>query len=372
MDIIRERVKITPEVFVQLQRNSYVDWAVFRSEESLPFVPENTKKDLVSGKTAAWFHDTYHRTKIMGDVDSLVYCNSACFYQIPETIHKMKANRVVFRIKLPNNSIIMLWNSENKKYDIRETKAQNTFLNRSNDFLNLAKRHKLIPDYVPNSPIMADNTSLIVLDVSNYTPAQLYLYLCTARYVQEYPMTVWTTLDLVEKYGMNFYLAFTLAHLTRSTSLGHCVFEISGPYGAVYNETNIDNVIVDVSHSMALAKFARDPHKYGSGLVTSPKSGTSFNLQITFRNIAAEIFKTAYSSRSFSEYTYVKAAEVRTQDLFDEDVVAAIMAESNEESKKHFDNFKKKNITYVQEIPKTKSIKPVKKMVKKIKTLEAN
>lgn len=375
MEIVREKVKITPDVFVALSGTSYVDWAAFCSEEPPPFVPEKVIKDLKNGKTSEWFH-SYNKNKVKDENDHMTYCGSACFYSVPEGVHRIKANRMVYRIKVADQRSIPLWNKTTLKYDQKQ--VQLLVISQANNFLNLCKEYKLLPDYIPDSPIEKDGTGLIVLDISDYTLAQIYMYLCAARYVQEYPMCSWTAAEIAKKYGMNFYLALAWAHSTRAVSMGHTLLELSGAsYGKNIDKNGINEVSLDVSHAVALAKFAKDPHKYHSGLVTDPKAGSVFGFQLHLRNIASKVFGVSVSGRPYDSCTYVKDAVIKTQDFFDEDIVAAVMADTNEESKKHFDAFKKKKITYVDEIkvgPIAKASAMKKKIgrPRKVKIMEAN
>jgi len=373
MEIVREKIKITPDVLVALSGSSYVDWAAFCSEEPPPFVPEKVMKDLKNGKTSEWFN-SYSKNKVKDEDDHMTYCGSACFYSVPEGVRRIKANRVVYRIKVSDQRSISLWNETTLKHDQKQAQPFILVISQANNFLNLCREYKLLPNYIPNSPIEKDGTGLLVLDTAVYTLAQMYMYLCAARYVQEYPMCAWTAAELAKKYGMNFYLALAWAHSTRAVSMGHTLLELSGAYGKNIDKNGINEVSIDISHAIALAKFAKNPHKYHSGLVTDPKSGVAFGFQLHLRDIASKVFGVSVSGRPCDSCSYVKDAVVKTQDLFDEDIVAAVMAETDAESKKHFDAFKKKQITYVDEIKRGPVVIAKKKVgrPRKIKIMEAN
>ena len=96
-----------------------------------------------------------------------------------------------------------------------------------------------------------------ILDIS---PSLLYIYLVTARYVQEEPNFVKFLLSLMKDTGLGFFTSFGVASLACISNCGHHIIPVSKSYGLqkpemINREDNSAFLKFDLRDTGKLCKF---------------------------------------------------------------------------------------------------------------------
>lgn len=197
-----------------------------------------------------------------------------CFGELPEMIQKFPKwfgkfpNRILYVLNFEKHSVVKLSYEERKAW------------------VNLCKKHKLLPAYVRNYFVRTGN---LVLRFENVEITRLYLYLVVARYLEEEPFFVRTLLYLVQEVGLDFYLAVSVATTCCNTNIGHSILNLSRQWrcaGKDFDFFSIQNF--DISMARALYRFVHSTDDYEKLLLTAAVS-CSFGLHISigkFKNSA--------------------------------------------------------------------------------------
>lgn len=312
------------------------------------------------------FHDDRPPDEIH-DVDSNTddiwkNTNRACFAGLLGRLYKKKNiyNRMFYTIYLKTPTT-----PAKKKKDPYYNYAGNVLLSVEEciRWIQLAKEHKLLPDYVDenliemlDTPIKVDpeerysryvhkasGKGTVIFDLVGLTQAQLYVYISTLRNLREDPGFVRTALYLIDKCKMNFYAAYVFASHVAMNTTGHHTISAYREYGAIKQEidpktnmykpaetklSDIEAINADIRWMIGLQRFAKNPKKHDSRLVY--KCMTSF----------------------YCNSTIDKISKIRTQiniyEALDPDIVKAIMAMGDNTSKKYINKFieKKPRIKY--------------------------
>ena len=166
----------------------------------------------------------------------------------------------------------------------------------------------------------------IVLDITDITVAQTYLYLSTFRLIREDPGVPTCTIHLVDDCGMNFYAAYVYATKVAMGCTGHHIISLQRTYGSRYDK----ELRAPLGLMIGIHRFVDEPKKYDKRTLFSTNYGFECNATIgKISNIETEL--------SF-------------QELFDEDVIEAVMAKTDKESQKYLDTYleKKDHIVYTE------------------------
>ena len=123
-------------------------------------------------------------------------------------------------------------------------------------WIKMAKRYNLLPPYVNVTSI---RTRKVVFDIEHLSPSQLYMYISSFRYLREDPGFVRAMVYLVEKKGMNFYIAFVLASRVCLNQVGHNIIDVARPYA---NRANFDELKLHIKWMIALRRYSDNPKKY--------------------------------------------------------------------------------------------------------------
>jgi hypothetical protein len=320
--IIRERVWIDTEIVSTTYKHldNKVIHCVFKSDLDPSVVPEGFAK-ANSGK---------------------MYTND-CFSGLLRQIADTKNNRMYSKLEVakPAKSDIVLTPEERSGW------------------LSLTKKYKLLPPYINENAIedipkekqcSTDGMSRVVsstaiasgefiIDLEGLSPAMLYIYLSTIRNIREDPGFPRAVLYLVNKIGMNFFAAYVFSSLVTMNSYGHHILDAFRPYGlcketyqrssGTYTNEALDlkaieaSVLTPISKAIGLQRMVNsDPLKYDSRSL----SKTSYNFDCT--STINKISKVLYLAHF--------------QELFDEDIIAAIMSENDKEGNECLNRFTKK------------------------------
>jgi len=270
-----------------------------------------------------------------------------CFSGLPGTVFASKANRVYDRLE------IMTPGSAGRG---------GRFLLKPKErvaWISLAKKYRMLPKYTNENAIIdlpknkikevkSSNCGVstteaygeFIFDLEGLSPAVLYIYLSTIRNLREDPGLPKAVLYLVNDLGMNFYAAYVFASKIVINATGHHILGYHRPYGAGDGQLSQERLeeiaIVPLHIAIGLQRIVNnDPSKYDKRNLTNPaKEGDYYSTS----------FKCAGTIEKISKVRY----EASLQELFDEDIIAAIMSKDDREAEKFIDKFKnkKKHIKY--------------------------
>lgn len=186
-----------------------------------------------------------------------------CFSSLMSYIYKEKANRMHYKMdRDPGAAKIAKITEQQEK-----------------EWIKLCIKHKLLPNYVTIGIIKGGMT----LDISDMNPSQLYMYLCSLRYIREEPGFVKSILYLVKEHNMHFFTAFVLASKVAIDSIGHHILDISRSMGDFYGEKTVNDLEqIPLHYMVGLFRYTRNPHKYDKRKITD---NGSFNMNTTIGKI---------------------------------------------------------------------------------------
>jgi len=186
-------------------------------------------------------------------------------------------------------------------------------------WISLCVEHGTMPEYIVEKDV--DREVMVIEIDKDIPPSLLFVYLCCFRYFREDTGFIRAIVYLVDKCGMNYYAAFVLAsRVCMNYDLHHCL-DVIRQYG---EKVDLGEVRVPLHQIIGLVRFTSDPKKYDSRGPRGYESSGSCNQ-----------FQCASTIRKISSIEY----ECLIQDLFDDNIVKAIMAPSDGESKKYLDEF---------------------------------
>jgi hypothetical protein len=205
------------------------------------------------------------------------------------------------------------------------------------EWISLAKKYKLLPPYINENAFedVFDDPNAIpygefIIDLEGLSPTLLYVYLSTLRNIREDPGLPKVILYLVGKLGMNFFAAYVLASKIAIDYLGHHIIDISRPYGSNIDLNSQENSIcIPLNRSIGIQRLVNnDAIEYDSRKVMSTTG--RFNCSSTIGSISSIDYTATF------------------QELFDEDIVAAIMSKDDYEAREFINRFedKKSRIKY--------------------------
>jgi len=186
-------------------------------------------------------------------------------------------------------------------------------------WISLCVKHKTMPKYVVEEDV--DKKIMIVEISEDIPPSLLFVYLCCFRYFREDTGFIRAIVYLVDKCEMNYYAAFVLAsRICMNYDLHHCL-NVTRQYGEKFD---MNKVTAPLHQMIGLVRFISDPKKYDTRGPKDCKANGGFN-QFRCANTIQEISKIKH--------------DCLIQDLFDDNIVKAIISSSDEESKIYLDKF---------------------------------
>lgn len=215
-------------------------------------------------------------------------------------------------------------------------------------WIELAKQYQLLPGYVDKNCIkkfndpkvvsesMYDKHSAVaggtvIFDVSNLVPSMLYVYLSTLRNLREDPGFVRTSLYFIDILNMNFFAAYIFASCIAMSTSGHHIIPVVREY--VYDQPHkstidsINGIKAHIKWMISLQRFIKDPSKYDKRNIYDSTNhgytGTVFDCSSTISKVCNH------------------ALRVTIDEVFDPDVVGAIMSSSDKVAKEYIESFEK-------------------------------
>jgi hypothetical protein len=157
-------------------------------------------------------------------------------------------------------------------------------------WIKLAIKNKLLPEYISTKsikkdPIGQEKVSVkVVLDISDISIAQLYIYLSTLRYIREDPGFVKSVVYLVNETGLDFYAAFVFASASTITYEGHhIIYNATRAYGN--RDNDFRKVKFHLAHAIGIHDFVNNVSKYDSRKVQNVDRNSSWCCASTINNI---------------------------------------------------------------------------------------
>jgi hypothetical protein len=234
-------------------------------------------------------------------------------------------------------------------------------------WLSLTKKYRLLPPYInedaiediPKRDQKLDTNNMVscstaiasgefIIDLKGLSPAMLYIYLSTIRNIREDPGLPRAVLYLVNEIGMNFFAAYVFSGLVTLNSTGHHILDTFRPYGLcketynqaskIYTSDPLDlkhleaSIVIPIGKAIGLQRMVNnDPLKYDKRDIIN-KSGSmgGFDCATTISKISKVVYSASF------------------QELFDGDIIAAIMSKDDKEADKCLKRFteKKPRIKY--------------------------
>ena len=117
-------------------------------------------------------------------------------------------------------------------YHIGESNHKTTALTRESErrWLKECVKVRYLPKYISVKKIV--NERVFIINPTELTSELLYTYLCIVRTMVEEPAVVCLTIDLVDNYGYNFEIAFSIAESCIRSNTGHSFVNfVNGNYG---------------------------------------------------------------------------------------------------------------------------------------------
>jgi len=251
-----------------------------------------------------------------------------CFSDLLNQIVEREANRMYYTINT------VLPSSSKKNYPPILSPEERI------KWLALAKEHKLLPEYINENsfingkPPSKTAKATFILDLTDLTASMLYIYLSTIRNIREDPGLPKAVLYLVDKFDMNFYLAYVFASSIVISSTGHHILNTQRAYGTfkqrasdMYGSTyepltspQINKTIeTSIGTAIGIQRLVNDPNKYDKSNVTK-KSGR-FSCNTTIHGIS-KVGHTAL-----------------LRELFDGNIISATMSKTDAEANKYINKF---------------------------------
>ena len=320
--IIREKVWIDTEI-VNTSCKHLLNKAiqcVFKSDADPSVVPEGFAKE--------------HSKRMVTHV---------CFSGLSSQIKDARANRMYTKLEVAKPQ------KKNPASKIVLTAEERS------SWIALAKEHKLLPPYINEDAIedipegdqhedrigsVTRSTTIasgeFIIDIEELSPAMLYIYLSTIRNIREDPGLPRTVTYLVNEIGMNFFAAYVFSSMVVLNSTGHHILSAYRPYG-LCKEAYQPDLGAYASKALdlkTLEKSIRVPISQAIGLQRMVNSGPR---RYDSRDMLEAI------GRFNCNVTISKISKVKHlasfQELFDEDIIAAIMSENDKEAEECIKKF---------------------------------
>lgn len=307
--------------------HNHVEYFLFKSDEDPSVIPEGlvekNKKSMI---------------------------RHVCFSGLSSRVTKEKANRLYFKLEI----------DEPRKI----SPGSDRILSPSDriEWMALAKEYKMLPAYInveaikdipeeervasytsydTDNPRRVMSTGEFIIDLEGLSPTVLYIYLSTIRNLREDPGLAKSVLYLTKEVGMNFFAAYVFASGVVLDSYGHHIFEHIRKYGMCkdiydkklhcYTSTSLSlgdiEKAIETPIHLAIGTqrvVNSSPSKYDSREVMNLQGNHRFNCASTITGVS----KVRYSANF--------------QELFDEDIISAIMSKTDREANKFLKEFFKR------------------------------
>lgn len=202
-------------------------------------------------------------------------------------------------------------------------------------WLRLCKQYYLIGDDV--SIKFGTKHPYVIIRFDNYTKNQLYTYLCSIRYLVEWPHYVRAVLTLYDS-GLPFYSAFVAASRLVINNSVHHILDVIRRYGERWNIYSLFDVGFNLRSVINLKLFVSDFSEYDKQNVYDGE----------FR--CSTMLTHLKGTNNFD--TYVQLKELYTKEL-----KALVNADNLIEMKKYYEEYSKNKKKYSFVLPADNSIR---------------
>lgn len=234
------------------------------------------KKTVITEQNLFYYEGNSNSYKITYYVNDKKTANAACFANLPSQLDKLKDTTTIVKYqpachKDLTNEEIARWISLNIEYKTLPADIQHT---QEGYAINATDKHYSL----------------------------LYVYLCMLRFMEDDHKIVKGTILLVDKYKVDFYVAFTIASKLLTHNSGHHFFYMNASWGV---KLNVNNTFVPIRWVIGLQRLVNHPH-----LIETVAS--AFEGEATIKSLCGiENFKISYKSRNSK---YIKKAIYSTTD----------------------------------------------------------
>lgn len=215
--------------------------------------------------------------KLIGEIRSSGQTNVACFSQFMSLYNKFKsvngrrANRARFMCKLDNHP--------NSKLHLSRDELR--------CWVDLCKANKLMPDNIGDNFI---ENCIYDINFEDISLNMLYIYLCSARYVQEEPFFIRSVLHMVGDLEIGFFTSIGVSTKFCITNTGHHILGYNKDYSVMAKAPELNNETVatfnefNLTHVAKLANFVNGGDK-GKPLKKAQCRGGGFDLHLILNNL---------------------------------------------------------------------------------------
>lgn len=151
----------------------------------------------------------------------------------------------------------------------------------------LCKRNKLMPDNIGNNFI---ENGCFDIQIDNLSKEMLYVYLSTARYVQDEPFFVRAIIHMVDDNKMGFFTSFAVATTFCTTNTGHHLIDEARTYSVLRLKGTLNSSKdpcvnrFQMLRVAKLAKFVSQPDT-APAISTINTGGTHFTLHSRLNSV---------------------------------------------------------------------------------------
>jgi hypothetical protein len=285
------------------------------------------------------FNDDGDPSIVPEDIKStfkLTPVTSVCFSALIESIRRNKSNRMFYTMETcpaPSSDYPDLLTPKER---VR--------------WLSITKEYGMLPQYIDEEVVKdtkgQEAKATVIIDLKDLPLSLLYIYLSTIRSIREDPGLPKAVLYLVNEVGMNFYLAYVFASAVILNHVGHHILGVYRPYGLcsekwdgkkyLYSQISLDKleqkIHVPIKTAIGLQRLLNNPKKYDERDYMSDNKIYNFDCTTIIDKISTVDYKASI------------------QELFDDNIVAATMSETDREAKKYINKFEKEkpHINYME------------------------
>lgn len=130
------------------------------------------------------------------------------------------------------------------------------------EWLDICVKAKALPDYIKEISDIEGNRYILKID-TELNISILYIYLTCIRWIQEAPTFVKNMLKLVNKYNINFYIAWLIASKMSIGNTWHNIVSYGSDYGQTISSLFKESTY-DVAVACGIKNLLLNPSKFGS------------------------------------------------------------------------------------------------------------
>lgn len=280
-----------------MKKNMIIDIAYIHNNQNVTYAIYSEKGKKIDIKQISSILDKTNK-------NSYKLNHAACFSGLVDAIKY---------VKNPNRLVYFLNKSEI---------TSNLNMTEISNYIKLCKKYQILPKYI-NKYMIENYCPIIKYEEPN--KSLLYIYLCALRMLQEYPAFPKVLVLLVNKYKLDFHVAWEVASMYYVSNTGH---NFVSYYSTYYNKLNLSDLFISIRWICGFKKYMIDPDKYDKN---------------RFVNISTNSHSAAFNASYLINGLYDTNLKIKVSDILNKDISKIIECKNDTELKEYFKNL---NITY--------------------------